>query len=342
MTRTMSDPILLVGSHGLLALGGEVRRKPSDWDLITTFDGLQSITSALRMFSSRVESIPISESKTVLRSFDGQYRGMTEVEIAWPGSTGAELMDRADPSNRWVFAGLSVKVPSMDQLYTLKLSHRYLKNSPHFLKTLDDVAYFRGRGCEVFDREWLKRRESETYTYKHPKLNVMKGDFFKGDGVEYVYDHDDIHKQVAQLSAAELHDISESQCRGYFPIDYRAWDPLPSYELYKEPGQEVKCSKHRFFALPEHVRLYGVIEEAYVLALERSQIPFRGKVEPRRSFDIALMKVCTSITSGWFREYAWENFRKVESMYEANYVDRFWDAVDSGRVRKFQSDEKTD
>jgi hypothetical protein len=233
-------------------------------------------------------------------------------------------------------------IPTIDQLYTLKLSHRYLKNSPHFLKTLDDVEYFRSIGAKVFDEGWLKRREAETYTYKHPKLNVMKGDFFKGDGVEYVYDHDDIHKQVAQLTHVEIYDLSQSQWRGYFPPEYRAYNPIPAYELYKQPGEEVKCSKLRFFSLPEHVRLYGVLEEAYVLALERSQIPFRGKVDPRRSFDIALMKVCTSSTSGWFREFAWENFRKVEGMYSADYVDRFWAAVDAGRVRKFQSDEKTD
>ena len=100
-------------------------------------------------------------------------------------------------------------------------------------------------------------------------------------------------------------------------------------------GAEVECDKEKFFSAGERIRLYGVLEEAQVLALERSQIPFRGKVEPRRSFDIALQKVCTSITSGWFREFAWENFDKVEEMYEDDYVSRFWKAVDDGKVKDF-------
>ncbi len=81
-------------------------------------------------------------------------------------------------------------------------------------------------------------------------------------------------------------------------------------------------------------RLYGVLEEAYVLALERSQIPFAGKVTPRQSFDIAIEKVCTSITSGWFREFAWENYDKVVELYRDDYVEKFKAGVDKGIVKK--------
>ena len=42
---------------------------------------------------------------------------------------------------------------------------------------------------------------------------------------------------------------------------------------------------------------------------------------------MALEKVCTSITSGWFREYAWENYHRVVHMYKTlgvnDYIDRF-------------------
>lgn len=316
MNNKKHDPIALVGSRGLQAAGFVLTRKPSDWDVITTFDGLQTLSTTLRKHSRRVDSIPLSESKTVLRSYDGPFQGMTEVEIAWPG-TAAESFLNLPPDRETYMGDLVVKVPTLDQLYTLKLSHRYLKNSPHFLKTVDDVAYMRGLGAKVFDQAWLKQREAETYVYKHPKLNVMKGDFFKGDGVQYVYDHDDIHMAVAHMP---------------LPLSLKR---APAYTFYMKDGAQVQCDKNKFFGLPEEYRLYGVLEEAQVLALERSQIPFRGKVEPRRSFDIALQKVCTSITSGWFREFAWENFRKVEGMYEADYVDRFWAAVEAGRVRKF-------
>lgn len=82
-------------------------------------------------------------------------------------------------------------------------------------------------------------------------------------------------------------------------------------------------SKDKFFSCHPNVQLYGVLEEAYVLALERHQIPNNFKPDPKASFDIALEKICTSITSGWFREFAWENYYKVQELYSPNYVTKF-------------------
>jgi hypothetical protein len=69
-----------------------------------------------------------------------------------------------------------------------------------------------------------------------------------------------------------------------------------------------------------------VYEESCVLALERSQIPFPD-ASPRKSFEYALMKVCTSITSGFFREWAWEHYDDVLALYnelgENDYIERF-------------------
>ena len=326
----MSD-ILLVGSRALLARGIKLAREPSDWDYIASFEGLQRLTRALRTWahgvSVRVESIPLSDNKTVLRVHDGPYRGMHEVEIAWAGTSGSDLL-RQERSVAIEVAGLPVHVITLDEAYALKMSHRYLKNSPHFRKTMDDIWSLRGLGAKVPDRAWFKRREDETYWYKHPSLNVKKGDFFKDDGVKYVYDHDDIHRAVAHYRSYQSTEP-----------DPEKWDKIPAYTLYMKDGAEVQCSKEKFFEKSENVRLFGVLEEAQVLALERSQIPFRGKVDPRRSFDIALMKVCTSITSGWFREYAWEHFHQVEKMYEPDYADRFWAAEAAGKVRKLEPGE---
>lgn len=317
--------MLLIGSQALIHYTALTRR-PLDIDVIATFDELGGLTSSLKR-QGWVDSIPLSVNKTVLRCEDGR---IVEVELAWEGTAARKLLERhADHPIRNGFVSLNAGLPfpaspaSLDELYTLKMSHRYLKNSPHFLKTRNDIMMMRTMGARVFDEAWLKQREDETYTYNHPRLNVMKKDFFTGDGVQYVYDHDDIHKAVAHVR----HPDGEAAL-GRFA------SAVPAYTLYMKDGEEVKSDRRKFFAHDESVRLYGVLEEAQVLALERSQIPFRGKVDPRRSFDIALQKVCTSITSGWFREYGWENFSLVEAMYESDYVDRFWKAVDEGRVRK--------
>lgn len=92
-------------------------------------------------------------------------------------------------------------------------------------------------------------------------------------------------------------------------------------------GQQVMTSKEKFMSLPEHIKLLGVYEETCVLALERSQIPNEFNLDPKKSFMMALEKVCTSITSGWFREYAYNNYKKVIALYEHfghnNYIELF-------------------
>lgn len=304
--------MLLIGSQALIFHHPAISRRPLDIDLIGSFDELGDLTVSLRQ-ATTVESIPLADDKTVLRCGDGR---IIEFELAWSDSTARSLLQRPRPhaSLMFPFLPLPTDVATPDELLSLKMSHRYLKNSPHFLKTRSDIMLLRSLGAKVFDTSWLRSRENETYVYRHPKLNVRKNEFFTGDGVEYVYDHDDIHRSVAHV-----------------PIGGSA---VPAYTLYMMDGEEVRCDRNKFFALPQEVRLYGVLEEAQVLALERSQIPFQGKVDPRRSFDIALQKVCTSITSGWFREFAWESFDTVNEMYEPDYVDRFWAAVSDGNVRK--------
>lgn len=204
-------------------------------------------------------------------------------------------------------------VADLNTLYALKMSHRFLRNSPHFYKTMADIKLMRKNGLEISPdlKEWYKLRVKETYWYKHPKLNVSKEQFFKDDSINYIYDHDSIHESVAGRHE-------------------------PMYTKYLKPGSEVECDRALWEALPKELKLKGVAEEAYVLALERSQIPFKDKgIDPYDSFKYALMKVCTSITSGWFREFAWENHDEVLDMYDATYVDRFWMDVKAGEVKPF-------
>ena len=199
-----------------------------------------------------------------------------------------------------------------DLAYTLKMSHRYLKNSPHFLKTMHDIKILCDHGAVIPDvlKDWLKERERETYNYEHPNLNQSKDGFFNGS-VLYKYDHDSIHRAIA------LHD-------------------QPAYEYYKSDDKEVYCSKRKFFELPVQLQLAGVYEEAAVLALERSLIPFDFKPHPTWAFKKALEKVCTSITSGWFRNFSWEHYHEVMDIHYEDtdwFVKRFQDGIKEGIVK---------
>jgi hypothetical protein len=289
--------------HKLLPKGRKIR----DTDFITTF---AEFTAWTRKHKAKiVKCVPLSGDKFHVRFRSGWN---FEFEIAWPGSVAEQLIIHHASRDGGKYA-------SPEILLALKLSHRYLKNSPFFLKTMKDIQRLRRKGVQLdpwLEGIWLPRREKETYVYSHPKLDVTSKDFFTGDGVNYIYDHDSIHEAVA------LHE--EHRENGEIL-------PFPAYKVYMQDGSEVMTSKKKFMATSETFRLYGVYEETCVLALERSQIPHGlgkdGGPTPRWSFETALMKVCTSITSGWFRSYAWDHYDKVLDLYnqlgENHYIGRF-------------------
>lgn len=276
-----------------------------DVDVIGDWD---SVMSYIDRGGPTLARYPLSDNKWVAKF----GHGVVEAEIAWTGSLAEELLKYIveSPDSRLIASGQYM--PSEGVLLTLKLSHRYLRNSPHFLKTMHDIWLLRRAGAKVPVEleDWLKRREAATYNYAHPKLNVSKADFFKDDAIKYVFEHDDIHWAVKHLDR-------------------------PAYEYFRVENREVLTSQAKFMACSPTIQRFAVLEEAYVLAIERSLVPFPGVLTPRAAFTKALEKVCTSITSGWFREFAWENYFEVDSLYNDDYWQRFQAATRLGLVRSF-------
>lgn len=296
--------MLLIGSMALRNQGFEIGRPAGDVDYICTFDQFQRWTRDNKEIIKRC--VPLSDTKFHVLSHSGMNY---EFEIAWEGTAARQLLDMYEGHGE----------ASVDWCYALKMSHRYLKDSVHFLKTMRDIQFLRTVISDdaqlIIDSEWFKQRERETYTYNHPKLDVSKDQFFTGDGVQYVYDHDELHKIVAVEAA-------------------------PAYTKYMKEGEQVMTSKEKFFAVDQRIRLLGGLEESMVLALERSQVPHglgkEGGPTDRWSFEMALMKVCTSITSGYFREFCWENHSEIMHIYnemgESWYTDKFKEAVQNGEI----------
>jgi hypothetical protein len=302
--------MLVIGSQAMRHHFPEAGIVPNDTDIIGTMKEFRTWSRGFEK-GDIVLCKPLSATKMHVRTKDGWNY---EFEIAGDQTTNERLLDRYSTGSSMTFAPLEV-------LLMLKLSHRYRRNSPHFLKTMRDIQKLRAAGV-VLD-EWLQevlvQREAETYTYAHPKLDVSKSAFFDGDGVPYIYDHDTIHLTQAMTYVSDDFHINNEGLE---------WlgRHVPAYTFYMKDGAAVMTSKDKFFAVDEVIRLRGVYEESCVLALERSQIPF-PEASPRKSFEYALMKVCTSITSGWFREFAWENYNKVLDIYEKEgedgYLKRF-------------------
>jgi hypothetical protein len=326
--------MLLIGSRALVANNPELEgtRRTVDWDFICT---IEQFTAWHKANKDKLQfAVPTQGGKYYhARDKDGMNY---EFELAWEGTSALKLLEVYEATAK----DHETRPAINDDLLLIKLSHRYKRNSPHFLKTMSDIKFLREKLGEYWLRVWfeqnaanvelLKLREKESYDYAHPKLNVSSKDFFNGDGVNYVYDHDSIHLAVALDSYVEWGQPCPDGRVGCL-VAHGKRIFSPAYTKYMKDGSEVMTSKEKFMSVDEKVRLYGVYEESCVLALERSQIPHglgkEGGPTARWSFEMALMKVCTSITSGWFREYAWENYQKVLDLYnelgENDYIERF-------------------
>lgn len=302
--------MILIGSRALAYYIEDI--VVNDTDLVCSYDEAVAYGKKIKAKSF----FPINGGKTIfMKDVAGN---ITEAEITWEGSRAAKLhafVSESDAHMGGEFDGVhGWFVPSINFLYMLKMSHRYLKNSPHFLKTMADIRMLRGHGCAIPPRlkDFYEERMRDTYTYSLPKLNVSKDAFFDSTdtGVPQKYDHDSIHEAVKLQKQ-------------------------PAYTYFQDAI--VMCSKVKFQESSWEIQRNAVIEESCVLALERSLIPFPGGMTPEQAWKFALMKVCTSITSGWFREFAWEHYDEVVAMMEKDlgygqYVEAFNRGVESGVV----------
>lgn len=300
----------IIGSVALQYYVGakELGRKPGDVDYVATFDAMQEIHRSRQL----VSCYPMSADKYFAKTVEGD---IIETEIAWPNSNSEKLLKLIENDPKTIFDH-SGMIPSIDVLYMLKMSHRYLKNSPHFLKTMGDIHMLRELGAVIRPehQEFYEERQAIQYNYKHPNLNQNKKSFFTDD-VPYTYDHDSIHEAIKVLER-------------------------PAYSYFLADNSEVKVDKNKWDNLDRYIQLLAVYEESCVLALERSLIPYPDGKTTKEAFDMALMKVCTSITSGWFREFAWESYDEVQGVYymlgDGLYQHKFYAALDRGEVKPFK------
>lgn len=272
--------MLVIGSSAMAwhGLSREVSYTLKDIDII-------AYPSERDMFLD-CEVVEEKPHKTIFKNGGLYY----EVEWAEPDTNQLMLLKLLGLNPDYGFTDAPKEV-----LYALKMSHRFLKNSPHFLKTMRDIhrmrRYWGMSEIPKYLSVWYDKRLRDTYNYPHPKLNQSKEGFFDVkvfDGKDvYVYDHDSLHEAVK---------IYEK----------------PAYTYFTDG--EVKVSQKMFEELPYRLKLASVVEESCVLALERAMIPHNTPQD--RAFSIALEKVCTSIASGWWRDFAWENYLQALRMFK--------------------------
>ncbi len=301
--------MILIGSRALaLRAPSVLTRKPLDFDFIATKEESDEWIAKNSEKVNATKVYPLADGKKIIVEGDT----MVEFEIIQPGASN-EMFAKLVAEDKETIPSSFGMIPNLDFLFTLKSSHKYLKDSPHFWKTLKDYHRMKAVGASVRPEymEFFKLREKETYAkQKHPSLMQTKDNFFKDDGIQYVYDHDDIHESVKHLEK-------------------------PAYRYYMKDGSEVFSDKNKFFAQPREVQLYGVVEEAATLAIERSLVPHPGAMTSQVAWGFALSKVLSSITSGWFRAFGYENAYDVLKLYPQGYWEKFQADVAAGKVRPF-------
>jgi hypothetical protein len=207
---------------------------------------------------------------------------------------------------------------SKEVLFSLKSSHihypiKFKKHIKDFCLLFD---YFHGiDGLAHITIPLEVETEKRLGKLKTPSLNKSVENFF-GQSSDYVtsyFIHDDIHRVMAHYK-------------------------IPLYEKMRIDKTLAKCDKSIWSDFTYDDKCKCVLEEAYVIALERKILPmlFGGGKGYRsgEAFEWALMRICTTLCSGWFREFATVNYFKIKDRMDNNYVEKFLTEYENGNIKR--------
>lgn len=192
-----------------------------------------------------------------------------------------------------IFNNQTFNVVSPVGLAIIKRSHlwRDLSFDKHITHYHKHLVKYRAKFTKedervLNDRIFLTRQE---FPQGNPKLNQSVTDFFD-DAVTKKYNHDYLHEIVAfydkPLYTRLQHDASSAWCKG---------------DLWSLLSHEDKCK--------------CVAEETFVIAIERFTIPNSWKYAEKLAYIKSLNKVCTTLCSGWFRDFAIDNYAEIIELY---------------------------
>jgi hypothetical protein len=181
--------------------------------------------------------------------------------------------------------------------------HRIHKHDRNMYQLHKELGWSKIRATlSPVEARLLKDRQRMTKTeYKSPSLQKSNEDFFD-DYVTKHFDHDWIHEQVA-----------------YFD------EPL--YKGLKRDTTIARCEKDLWDAMHFDCKVKCILEECYVIALERYIVPSALAGERVMPLKIAAIKgvkkVCTTLCSGWFRDFAIDHHPEIIANIETGGMEAF-------------------
>lgn len=201
----------------------------------------------------------------------------------------------------------SPTIADLNTLYAIKRGHIYFPNKNWEKHMLDIVLLKKiiGHNYRVLNTHYgdlIKLHKESTEErigiQKLPKLRGVSKEHFFDDNVVKFYQHDDIHQIFAHKEK-------------------------PMYSYMQLDENIVDCSENLWNRFNVENKIKCVLEECYVIASERQLIPSMKGIKvgmvPYKAFKWALMRVCTTLCSGFFREFAIDNYLDILNSYDKYY-----------------------
>lgn len=313
---------LLVGSRALKYWFKDARCPNDDYDFFVTVDTLNEF-----------------HLNFVHKSEDVIYKEQHPINYRLKIGTNVGFDNNSVPSVQMIMAmsnncpsislfGLDCRIASPQILMAIKRSH--LHHRKDWGKHISDYVFLQRHAVSLNDdllQVVHKRQQERDLRGMERKINLNKSnhEFFKQSdkSVRRKFEHDDIHLAVACYDKPLFTRVKNDQTRAAL-----------EYHLFCDLSYEDKCNLVR--------------EEAYVIGLERIIIPkwynqklINSSGLPSRdishdlidfAFKYALMRICTDLTKGWFRDFAIDNYHHI-ILHMHQYYDQFKAAINSGALK---------
>lgn len=203
-------------------------------------------------------------------------------------------------TNTIMFNDHKLAVASPYDLAIIKRSHLWRdlsfdKHITHYHKHLKPYAN-RFVGGEIRILNERIELTKQAFPQQQANLKKNKQDFFD-DAVPKIVDHDYLHELVAFYDE-------------------------PLYKRLQRPDHDVWCHRDLWEGLTHTDRIRCVAEEVSVLSIERFLLPGGWKMPSKLAYMKALGKVCTTVTSGYFRDFAIDHYPEAILCYNKVLFDK--------------------
>lgn len=148
------------------------------------------------------------------------------------------------------------------------------------------------------DKEVLNKRTGLTkaaYPQSTPNLMQSVTGFFD-DTVDKKYDHDYLHELVAYYEE-------------------------PLYKKMQKDSSLAWCDKDLWYTFTHEQKLRCIAEEAYVISIERFLVRSDWNTPTKLAYFKAVNKICTILCSGWFRDFAIDNYLEVLDLFNKAKIE---------------------